>query len=117
MNPESVKDRVGLEHKPERKPPKSERLQSFEGKGRGPGNLSRLQISRILVSLRAGGCEKQIAAREGLSEATVRWIRRIELARIERALACVRVGLAGVSEMVSEQDRSTWEDLLEREGA
>lgn len=102
---------------PERKPPSTESLQVLDGKGRGLGNLSRMQVSRIVVSLQAGTCEKAIALREGLSESTIRWVRRIELARIDRALACVRVGLAGVTEMVAEQERTTWEELLEREGA
>lgn len=102
---------------PDRKPAGKERLQVFEGNRHVLGNLSRMQIARVVSALQAGTGEKGIALREGLSEATVRWIRRVELARVERALACVRVGLSGVTELVLEQERSTWEDLLEREGA
>lgn len=99
---------------PERKPMGRPALESIDGKGVGLGNISRLQISRVVASLHAGNSEKAIALREELSEGCIRWIRRQELARIERALACVRLGLAHATDMIAEQERDAWEELLEK---
>ncbi len=96
-----------------RKPPSSERLQSFD-KASSTRGISRLQIARVVAALQAGRCEKSIAAHEDLAEGVVREIRRLELARVDRALACVRLSVANTIELVSEQDRSTWDELLEK---
>lgn len=103
--------------KPERKPIGRAGLESIDGKGRGLGNISRLQVARVVASLQAGKCEKGIAANEELPESAVRWIRRVEMARIARALACVTVGISGVHAMIAEQERDTWEELLDKESA
>lgn len=114
---EAVKELSDSQNTPERKPVGRESLQSIDGTGRGLGNISRLQIARVVAALQAGKCEKGIALNEGLPESCIRWIRRNEMARIARALSCVAVGIKGVHAMIQEQEKDLWDELIEREGA
>lgn len=117
MNPGTVKERSDSQNTPERKPAGRATLQAIDGTGRGLGNISRLQISRVVSALQAGKCEKGIALNEGLPESCIRWIRRVEMERISRALSCVSIGIKGVHAMIAEQEKDLWDELLEREGA
>lgn len=87
-------------------------LQVSDGKGIGV-RISAAMVSRIIRALQDGDGEQGIARREGTTEALVRRVRSHELARVDRALANVRVGLAGVIELVAENERDHWQDFLE----
>lgn len=100
------------EHNTAPRKPCGQCLQVSEGKRSG-ARVSAAMLVRIVHSLQNGEAERTIAERENTTEAFVRRVRSHEMARVDRALSTVRVGLANVIELVSENERDHWDEFLE----
>ena len=83
------------------------------GNGKLRAGLSCGQIAAIVRALKAGTTERAISMNVRVSEAQVRWVRRHELARIDRALSTVRVGAANIHELVTSEQRDYWDEARE----
>lgn len=81
-----------------------------ENKHADSGTVRR-QRQRIITALHSGLSEKAIAESESIPESEVRRVRTVELARIDRALAGVKVCLNNTIELAKQDEADYWDEV------